>query len=759
MHVSLMTIMRGLVTIALVTALFPAGPAAANIPPIQTVTPDPTFTGVVPRVGPSPWDGEPILAGTDGLAYTNPGFRVTVRPVSSTAYFVDEVWLVHPRVQYLFTNKDIPPPCSSGRTPCTEMPAGSTGDFAFGTAIDLGRFPQGTELIFAVKAGVGIDDRCADRASDGAQHHCYAVRPDPSFVPLSPDPFRVCVGTDLPCRNKAWPSFAPDGRSVFYTGPAARNVVSDSPHGRFQFIKTADRQLGFMGLEDVGKPSSTCFADKIAEGKTVGEANRDCEYHPDFQDAGLLIDPVLSATCEPTATAGVIAITGQPGFDTIELRDTFSGASLGTYAPGDMLRFTADAGAQTPAVTRTATTVDIRLKGSAVMILTDPGAPRVEGENPIEGGVCFAPEWPPVQRVPATLGGACALDAWTFALTGLATTSTPPPSVRVRWSTGSGTPEESAVVPLTSFTDGTARYVTTQHLGLALAGATVDISGAWSAFAQVSGPCPVTPSPSVVPSTPPSAPPSTPPSVPPSNGPSTPPSPTPVPVKRSTITDHECVSYEWHFVITQIGAAAPGTIWVSWGNATMDLAREKITGGTAHYRTTENLDRPVTAAYAVLPATWSGQFNVSHGPCFGPKTPRPTSTTTPPPSNTPRPSPAPKTPPAPASKTGTSSRSAGSRSRDDEDGTGTGGGTRTDDGTGSRDGTGTKDGAGDSTNDGTKTDTKDDTKTGTKDGTGSRTGGTAADDGDRPVSGSRPPRTEVPLLRAVKPHLGRDRRY
>jgi hypothetical protein len=41
-----------------------------------------------------------------------------------------------------------------------------------------------------------------------------------------------------------------------------------------------------------------------------------------------------------------------------------------------------------------------------------------------------------------------------------------------------------------------------------------------------------------------------------------------------------------------------------------------VSGSTAHYRTTQNLSSPVTGAWAVISGSWSGNFNLSHGPCF-----------------------------------------------------------------------------------------------------------------------------------------------
>jgi hypothetical protein len=100
-------------------------------------------------------------------------------------------------------------------------------------------------------------------------------------------------------------------------------------------------------------------------------------------------------------------------------------------------------------------------------------------------------------------------------------------------------------------------------------------------------------------------------------------------ITAKALTDHECNSTEWHFVITGVTAAnAPQSIEVTWANddtETVPLLR--VTGGVAHYVTTSNLDSTVVSATAVIFAGWSGQFNLSHGPC-GPTTP-PTTTAPP----------------------------------------------------------------------------------------------------------------------------------
>jgi hypothetical protein len=104
-------------------------------------------------------------------------------------------------------------------------------------------------------------------------------------------------------------------------------------------------------------------------------------------------------------------------------------------------------------------------------------------------------------------------------------------------------------------------------------------------------------------------------------------------INAKALTDHECNSSEWHFVITQIDTAAdaPASIHVTWANGqSEDVPLTTFTGGVAHYVTTDNLDSTVTSATAVIYAGWSGQFNLSHGPCATP--PSSSSSSSPPPS-------------------------------------------------------------------------------------------------------------------------------
>lgn len=84
------------------------------------------------------------------------------------------------------------------------------------------------------------------------------------------------------------------------------------------------------------------------------------------------------------------------------------------------------------------------------------------------------------------------------------------------------------------------------------------------------------------------------------------------------LDDHECNPDEWHFVITQTSReSAPRSIHVTWqdGDATVGLSR--VTGQTAHYRTSSYLDQPVEDATARIAEDWDGQFRLGEGPCRG----------------------------------------------------------------------------------------------------------------------------------------------
>jgi len=89
-------------------------------------------------------------------------------------------------------------------------------------------------------------------------------------------------------------------------------------------------------------------------------------------------------------------------------------------------------------------------------------------------------------------------------------------------------------------------------------------------------------------------------------------------ITAKALTDHGCDNTEWGFVITQIDmqSDAPASIHVTWANGhSEDVSLSAFTGGTAHYTTTDNLDSTVTSATASIYDSWSGEFNLSHGPC------------------------------------------------------------------------------------------------------------------------------------------------
>ncbi len=89
-------------------------------------------------------------------------------------------------------------------------------------------------------------------------------------------------------------------------------------------------------------------------------------------------------------------------------------------------------------------------------------------------------------------------------------------------------------------------------------------------------------------------------------------------IAAKALDDHGCDSSEWHFVITQVDneADAPESIHVMWANGNeANVSLDKFTGGVAHYTTTANLNSTVTSVSADIYSDWSGQFNLSHGPC------------------------------------------------------------------------------------------------------------------------------------------------
>jgi hypothetical protein len=95
---------------------------------------------------------------------------------------------------------------------------------------------------------------------------------------------------------------------------------------------------------------------------------------------------------------------------------------------------------------------------------------------------------------------------------------------------------------------------------------------------------------------------------------------------------------EWHFVITSIAdpSLAPASITAVFDGVpeivpldTVGHPPDGVTGGTAHYVTTAHLDATDVEGTATIYGEWSGNFNVSHGPCLVVETPEiPTETPT-----------------------------------------------------------------------------------------------------------------------------------
>ena len=109
-------------------------------------------------------------------------------------------------------------------------------------------------------------------------------------------------------------------------------------------------------------------------------------------------------------------------------------------------------------------------------------------------------------------------------------------------------------------------------------------------------------------------------------------------VHESSLTNHQCDTTVWELIINRIAGGqgqAPNSIHVTWRNGnSAEIALSQFSGegqfGTAHYRTTQNLDSVITSATAVIYSSWDGQFNLSHGPCPQQPTPTPTPTSVPP---------------------------------------------------------------------------------------------------------------------------------
>ena len=224
----------------------------------------------------------------------------------------------------------------------------------------------------------------------------------------------------------------------------------------------------------------------------------------------------------------------------------------------------------------------------------------------------------------------CVPTEWHWVLNQLDREADAPRAISVTWANG-----QTIDVPLEKFTGKVAHYTTTANFNLAVVNATAVAPAGWSGQFNLShGPCfgvlgtQATAEPSKTPEPTHTAQPTATNTPPPTatNTPiptaTVPPTPTLGSSVLGKVTEgHECITYEWHWVITQLDSAAqaPSFIRVTWANGqTLDVARTGFTGQTAHYTIGINLNSRVTSAVAgtALPSGWSGQFNLSHGPCL-----------------------------------------------------------------------------------------------------------------------------------------------
>ncbi|GEM_PF-5654387 len=86
--------------------------------------------------------------------------------------------------------------------------------------------------------------------------------------------------------------------------------------------------------------------------------------------------------------------------------------------------------------------------------------------------------------------------------------------------------------------------------------------------------------------------------------------------RAQSLSGASCDATRWHFVVTGIAdGSAPGSVEVVWNDGSSALATLAGTpGSTAHYETTQHLFGAVDRASALLPASWSGNFNLSSAP-------------------------------------------------------------------------------------------------------------------------------------------------
>lgn len=84
---------------------------------------------------------------------------------------------------------------------------------------------------------------------------------------------------------------------------------------------------------------------------------------------------------------------------------------------------------------------------------------------------------------------------------------------------------------------------------------------------------------------------------------------------HAQVGDHDC-GEEWHFIITRVDAdSAPQSIHVTWTDGDAAVGLDRVTGQTAHYRTSSYLDQDVEDATARIHEGWDGRFTLGEGPC------------------------------------------------------------------------------------------------------------------------------------------------
>ncbi|HET7771494.1 MAG TPA: hypothetical protein VFN74_22170, partial [Chloroflexota bacterium] len=230
----------------------------------------------------------------------------------------------------------------------------------------------------------------------------------------------------------------------------------------------------------------------------------------------------------------------------------------------------------------------------------------------------------------------CVPTEWHWVMNQLDREQDAPRAISVTWANG-----QTFDIPLQKYSGKVAHYATTTNLNVAVTNATTVAPAGWSGQFNLShGPCfgvlgtQATAEPSKTPEPTATAQPTNTAQPTATNTPQPTATNTPIPTATVPPTPtlgsgvlgkvsegHECVTYEWHWVITQLDseAQAPSFIRVTWANGqTLDVARTGFTGHTAHYTIGINLNSRVTSAVAgtALPSGWSGQFNLSHGPCI-----------------------------------------------------------------------------------------------------------------------------------------------